>query len=134
MRSAVCATGLLLFPMGKFWRMVILRRFWKWVNHIIWKMPLSTWYSRNRSCNMGELFNKIAIVFRKEWRDSLRDNKSLRMTLLMPIYFVGVFVASSMFVIHMSNQSRATNNEPIKLSVVGAEQLPHLIDWLQERG
>lgn len=83
---------------------------------------------------MGELFNKIAIVFRKEWRDSLRDNKSLRMTLLMPIYFVGVFVASSMFIIHMSNQSKATNNEPIKLSVVGAEQLPHLIEWLQERG
>lgn len=83
---------------------------------------------------MGELFNKIAIVFRKEWRDSLRDNKSLRMTLLMPIYFVGVFVASSLFVIHMSSQSKATNNEPIKLSVVGAEQLPHLVEWLQERG
>ncbi|MEN0035789.1 MAG: ABC transporter permease [Cellvibrio sp.] len=83
---------------------------------------------------MGELFNKIAIVFRKEWRDSLRDKKSLRMTLLMPIYFVGVFVASSMFIIHMSNQSKATNNEPIKLSVVGAEQLPHLVEWLQERG
>jgi sodium transport system permease protein len=83
---------------------------------------------------MGELLKKMAIVFRKEWRDSLRDNKSLRMTLLMPIYFVGVFVASSMFIIHMSNQSKATNNEPIKLSVVGAEQLPHLIEWLQERG
>lgn len=83
---------------------------------------------------MGELLKKIAIVFRKEWRDSLRDNKSLRMTFLMPIYFVGVFVASSMFIIHMSSQSKATNNEPIKLSVVGAEQLPHLIDWLQECG
>lgn len=83
---------------------------------------------------MGELLSKMTIVFRKEWRDSLRDKKSLRMTLLMPIYFVGVFVASSMFIIHMSNQSKATNNEPIKLSVVGAEQMPHLIDWLQERG
>lgn len=83
---------------------------------------------------MGELFNKIAIVFRKEWRDSLRDNKSLRMTLLMPVYFVGIFVASSLFIIHMSNQSKATNNEPIKLAVVGATQLPSLIDWLHERG
>jgi sodium transport system permease protein len=83
---------------------------------------------------MGELFNKITIVLRKEWRDALRDNKSLRMTLLMPVYFVGVFVASSLFIIHMSNQSKATNNEPIKLAVVGAEQLPPLIDWLQERG
>jgi sodium transport system permease protein len=83
---------------------------------------------------MGELLKKITIVFRKEWRDALRDSKSLRMTLLMPIYFVGVFVASSLFIIHMSNQSKATNNEPIKLSVLGAEQLPSLIDWLQERG
>jgi sodium transport system permease protein len=83
---------------------------------------------------MGELFKKIGIVFRKEWRDALRDNRSLRMTLLMPIYFVGVFVASSFFVIHMSNQSKATTNEPIKLAVVGAEQLPQLVDWLQERG
>ena len=83
---------------------------------------------------MSELVKKMMIVFRKEWRDALRDSKSLRMTLLMPIYFVGVFVASSLFIIHMSNQSKATNNEPIKLAVVGAEQLPALIDWLQERG
>ncbi len=34
----------------------------------------------------------------------------------------------------MSQQSRATTSEPIKLSVVGAEQLPALVDWLQERG
>jgi sodium transport system permease protein len=88
----------------------------------------------SESFNWRELFKKIAIVFRKEWRDALRDNKSLRMTLLMPVYFVGVFVASSLFIIHMSNQSRGTNNEPIKLAVVGAEQLPALIDWLQERG
>src|SRR6187551_2796242 len=83
---------------------------------------------------MRELLNKIAIVFRKEWRDALRDKKSLRMTLLMPVYFVGVFVASSLFIIHMSNQSKGTNNEPIKLAVVGAERLPQLVDWLEERG
>lgn len=83
---------------------------------------------------MRELLNKIAIVFRKEWRDALRDKKSLRMTLLMPMYFVGFFVASSLFIIHMSNQSKGTNNEPIKLAVVGTERLPQLIDWLEERG
>jgi sodium transport system permease protein len=71
---------------------------------------------------------------RKEWRDALRDNKSLRMALLMPLYFVGIFVASSLFIIHMSNQSRATTSEPIKLAVVGATHLPQLIDWLRERG
>ena len=83
---------------------------------------------------MRDLCRNIRTVLRKEWRDALRDNKSLRMTLLMPIYFVGVFVASSLFIIHMSNQSRATTSEPIKLSVVGSENLPPLIDWLQERG
>lgn len=78
--------------------------------------------------------DKLLAVFRKEWRDAWRDKKSLRMMLLMPVYFVGVFVASTLFAIHMSNQSRATNAEPIKLPVVGAEKLPALIDWLQERG
>lgn len=83
---------------------------------------------------MGKWLGKVAIVLRKEWRDALRDSKSLRMALLMPVYFVGVFVASSLFIIHMSNQSRATTSEPIKLAVVGADYLPPLIDWLQERG
>lgn len=78
--------------------------------------------------------NKLFTVFKKEWRDAWRDKKSLRMTLLMPIYFVAVFVASVLFAIHMSQQSRATNAEPIKLPVVGAGQLPALIDWLEERG
>lgn len=78
--------------------------------------------------------NKLSIVFKKEWRDTWRDKKSLRMTLLMPIYFVAIFAASTLFAIHMGKQSRATNTEPIKLSVVGAEQLPSLINWLQERG
>lgn len=78
--------------------------------------------------------NKLFIVFGKEWRDAWRDRKSLRMTLLMPAYFVAVFVASVLFTIHMSQQSRATNADTIKLSVVGAEQLPALIDWLEERG
>jgi sodium transport system permease protein len=78
--------------------------------------------------------NNLFIVFKKEWRDAWRDKKSLRMTLLMPIYFVAVFVASVLFAIHMSQQSRATNAEPIRLPVVGAGQLPALIDWLEERG
>lgn len=78
--------------------------------------------------------NKLLIVLNKEWRDAWRDKKSLRMTLLMPVYFVGVFVASTLFIVHMNQQSRATNADPIKLSVVGAERLPVLVDWLEERG
>lgn len=83
---------------------------------------------------MNKFLQTLLIVWRKEWRDALRDKKSLRMAFLMPVYFVAVFVASSLFIIHMSQQSRATTSEPIKLSVVGAEQLPALVDWLQERG
>lgn len=83
---------------------------------------------------MAKFLQTLLIVWRKEWCDALRDKKSLRMAFLMPIYFVGIFVASSLFIIHMNQQSRATNSEPIKLSVVGAEQLPALVDWLQERG
>jgi sodium transport system permease protein len=83
---------------------------------------------------VSKLFEHIKIVLRKEWRDALRDKKSLRMVLLMPLYFVGVFVASSLFIIHLSSQSKATTSEPISLSVMGAAQLPALIDWLEERG
>lgn len=83
---------------------------------------------------MNKFIQTLLIVWRKEWLDALRDKKSLRMAFLMPVYFVGVFVAYSLFIIHMNQQSRATNNEPIKLSIVGAEQLPALVDWLQERG
>ncbi len=78
--------------------------------------------------------NKLFIVFGKEWREAWRDRKSLRMTLLMPVYFVAMFVASVLFAIHLNQQSRATNADSIKLSVVGAEQLPALITWLEERG
>lgn len=83
---------------------------------------------------MNKFLQTLLIVWCKEWRDALRDKKSLRMAFLMPVYFVAVFVASSLFIIHMSQQSRATTSEPIKLSVVGAEQLPALVNWLQERG
>lgn len=86
------------------------------------------------SASFHAVLQKIGVVFRKEWRDAWRDKRSLRMAFLMPVYFVAMFVASSLFVIHMANQSRATTTEPITLSVVGAEQLPALIDWLQERG
>nr|WP_324258610.1 ABC transporter permease [Cellvibrio fontiphilus] len=83
---------------------------------------------------MNNFIKTLLIVWRKEWRDALRDKKSLRMAFLMPVYFVGVFVASSLFIIHMNQQSRATTSEPIKLSVVGADQLPALVIWLEERG
>jgi sodium transport system permease protein len=80
------------------------------------------------------MFTTIFTVLKKEWKDTLRDMRSLRMIFLMPIYLVSVFVASSLFAIHMGQQSRATTNDPIHLSVSGAEHLPPLINWLKERG
>jgi sodium transport system permease protein len=77
---------------------------------------------------------KLLTVFRKEWRDTLRDMRSLRMLLLMPVYLVGVYTATSFFLIHASLSSRATTNDPIYLSVSGAEELPGLIRWLEEKG
>jgi len=79
-------------------------------------------------------FKTLGIVFKKEWRDALRDKRSLRMAFLTPIYFVAVFVASVFFIIHLQNEATGRGSEPIQLSVLGAEHLPALIDWLQEQG
>ena len=80
------------------------------------------------------MLRSILTVFKKEWTDILRDMRSLRMILLMPIYLVGVYTATSFFIIHTSLSSRATTNEPIKLAVSGVTALPELIKWLDERG
>lgn len=80
------------------------------------------------------MLQSILTVFKKEWKDILRDMRSLRMILLMPVYLVGVYTATSFFIIHTSLSSRATTNEPIALSVSGVDALPELINWLDERG
>lgn len=80
------------------------------------------------------MFRNIFTVFKKEWRDTLRDMRSLRMILLMPIYLVGVYTATSFFMIHSSLSSRATTNDPIHLSVSGVTELPGLISFLEEKG
>lgn len=83
---------------------------------------------------MSQVIQKLLIVFRKEWRDALRDKRSLRMAFLPPVYFAAVFVATVLFIIHIKNGSTASVNDPIKLPVMGAEYLPSLVDWLEEQG
>lgn len=80
------------------------------------------------------LFNNLTIVFKKEWHDALRDKRSLRMAFLPPVYFAAIFVATVFFVIHFKNSSTASVNDPIQLPVSGAEHLPAMIDWLEEKG
>lgn len=77
---------------------------------------------------------KFWIVFRKEWRDALRDRRSLRMAFLPPVYFAAIFVASVLFVIHIKSSASASLNAPIPLPVSGGQYLPDLLDWLEERG
>lgn len=80
------------------------------------------------------LVNSFVIVFKKEWRDALRDKRSLRMAFLPPVYFAAVFVISVFFIIHMKNTGTASVSDPIDLPVYGAEHLPGLVDWLEEKG
>jgi sodium transport system permease protein len=83
---------------------------------------------------MKPFLSSLVIVFKKEWHDALRDKRSLRMAFLPPVYFAAIFVATVFFVIHFKNTSTARVNEPIELPVLGAEHLPAMVDWLEEKG
>ena len=83
---------------------------------------------------MSQFLDILRIVFKKEWRDAWRDKRSLRLAFLTPIYFVVVFVASVFFIIHLQSQATGKGSEPVQLSVLGAENLPSLMAWLQEQG
>ena len=73
-------------------------------------------------------------VFRKEFKDALRDKRSLRVAFLPAIYFVGMFAAIVLFAVHTSNEKKVDGIYSIKIPVQGAQNLPSLIDWLTENG
>lgn len=79
-------------------------------------------------------FKILWVICDKELRDALRDKRSLRMAFLPPIYFVGMFVGTVFLILHLQNEASGKGAEPIQLSVLGAEHLPPLMDWLQEQG
>ncbi len=83
---------------------------------------------------MENFFKTLLVIFRKELHDALRDRRSLRMAFLPPIYFVGTFVGTVFLILHLQNEANGKGSEPIQLSVLGAEHLPPLTDWLQEQG
>lgn len=83
---------------------------------------------------MENFFNTLLVIFKKELHDALRDRRSLRMAFLPPIYFVGTFVGTVFLILHLQNEANGKGSEPIQLSVLGAEYLPPLTDWLQEQG
>lgn len=83
---------------------------------------------------MINFFKTLLIIFKKEFHDALRDKRSLRMAFLPPIYFVGVFVGTIFLILHLQKEASGRGKEPIQLSVMGAEYLPALVDWLEEQG
>ncbi len=83
---------------------------------------------------MATFLTALVVIFKKELRDALRDKRSLRMAFLPPLYFVGVFVGTVFFILHLQKEATGRGSEPIQLSVLGAEYLSPLTDWLQEQG
>jgi sodium transport system permease protein len=83
---------------------------------------------------MKSFYRTLYVILKKELYDALRDRRSLRLAFLPPLYFVGTFIATVFIVLHLKNEADGKGKEPIQLSVLGAEYLPPLSDWLQEQG
>jgi sodium transport system permease protein len=83
---------------------------------------------------MKYFLQTLMIIFKKEMRDAMRDKRSLRLAFLMPVYFVFMFVGTFFLILHLQKEASGKGTEPIQLSVMGAEHLPPLMDWLKEQG
>jgi len=70
----------------------------------------------------------IKVVAEKEFRDGLRDRRSLR-TLLGPLLF-GPLIVTFMF--HQTTGLKQAA-EHVRIPVVGAEFAPHLVEWLRQQ-
>jgi sodium transport system permease protein len=75
------------------------------------------------------MIEQIGVVFQKELRDNLRDRRSLTMAIISA--FIGPFILIAMFTfIGQINNQQA--EEPLELSLVGAENAPALVNFLQQ--
>jgi sodium transport system permease protein len=75
------------------------------------------------------MIEQIGVVFQKELRDNLRDRRSLTMAIISA--FIGPFILVAMFTfIGQINNQQA--EEPLELSLVGAENAPALVNFLQQ--
>ncbi|RZA07244.1 MAG: hypothetical protein EOO68_03655 [Moraxellaceae bacterium] len=83
---------------------------------------------------MTRFFKILLVILKKELHDGLRDKRSLRLAFLPPVYFVGIFVGTIFLILHLQKEASGRGKDPIQLSVMGAEHLPALMDWLQEQG
>lgn len=75
------------------------------------------------------MFSQIANIFRKEWLEILRDHRTLIslliMALMLPIYIY--------FLISL-NAKRADAGIEVDANIVGSEQAPNLVQFLEEQG
>jgi sodium transport system permease protein len=81
--------------------------------------------------------HKLAIalvVFRKEFKDALRDKRALRMAFLPPIYFVAIFVGLVIFAVNIANDKKVSGITSVPVYVEGEQNLPELVAWLREQG
>jgi sodium transport system permease protein len=73
----------------------------------------------------------LAVVFRKELIDSLRDRRTLAMVLFFPVF--GPFLLAGTLTL-VSRQARDVDEQPLALPVVAPERAPNLMAFLAEQG
>jgi sodium transport system permease protein len=78
--------------------------------------------------------SSVLTIFRKEWKDAVRDKRALRLAFLPALYFVAIFSGGVLFTINLQQDYEVDGMVDISLPVQGGEHLPELMDWLREQG
>lgn len=80
--------------------------------------------------------NRIMLwtVFRKEWTDSWRDKRAMKLAWMPAIYFVGMFLLSFFFILNLQKNDKIAGIATFPVPVYNAEAYPALKQWLLEQG
>lgn len=81
------------------------------------------------SGQITSMWTAIKVVFNKELKDGLRDRRSIFIAMLYPI--IGPLMIAFVFFM-ISDKKKEV--ERIDLQVVGAENAPEIISWLEQNG
>ena len=73
--------------------------------------------------------NAVLAVLKKELIDGLRDRRSMMSAIIFPM--IGPLLISFMF---NTVTERQRESQDVKVPIVGAEQAPGLVDWIERRG
>ena len=73
--------------------------------------------------------NAVLAVLKKELIDGLRDRRSMMSAIIFPM--IGPLLISFMF---NTVTERQRESQDVKIPIVGAEQAPGLVDWIERRG